>query len=119
MQLPRRLRLINALAARAISHSLVEISAMMAAPNGQNGKGKFVFAITKMSAFIGLFRHFSSIGGSAGYSRVKPAETQKVPRAAVCRAPWTADNRLSAPTEPRSYDFALDGGTPAIALGGR
>jgi hypothetical protein len=60
MQLPRRFRLINALAARAISHSLVEISAMMAAPNGQNGKGKFVFAITKMSAFIGLFRHFSS-----------------------------------------------------------
>jgi hypothetical protein len=36
----------------------------MAAPNGQNGKGKFVFAITKMSASISLFRHFSSTGCS-------------------------------------------------------
>jgi len=52
---------LNALAAGAIRHRLVESPAEGAIPNGQNGKGKSVFAITKVSVFFGLFRHVSSL----------------------------------------------------------
>ena len=39
---------LNALAAGAVSRSLVEFSAMRANPNGGNGEGKTVFAIAKV-----------------------------------------------------------------------
>jgi hypothetical protein len=50
---------MDALAAGAIRHRLVEFSAKGAVPNGQDGKRKSVFAIIKVSAFFGLFRHVS------------------------------------------------------------
>jgi hypothetical protein len=50
---------LDALAAGAIRHRLVEFSAKGAVPNGQDGKRKSVFAIIKVSAFFGLFRHVS------------------------------------------------------------
>ena len=52
-----RLIELNALAARAISHSLMEISAMLAEPDRSNSTGKTMFAITNVPAFFDLFPH--------------------------------------------------------------
>jgi hypothetical protein len=51
---------VNALAARAICHSLVEISALLADPNRWNSEGKAILAITDVPVFFSLFRHVSS-----------------------------------------------------------
>jgi hypothetical protein len=52
---------LNALAARAICHSLVEISALLADPDRRNSAGKAILAITEVPVFFGLFRHVSSL----------------------------------------------------------
>src|ERR1700737_3071689 len=46
---------VNALAAGAISHSLMEISAVLADPDRWNSAGKAMLAITNVRAFFGLF----------------------------------------------------------------
>jgi hypothetical protein len=51
---------LNALAAGAISHSLMEISAMLANPDRRNSAGKALLAITNVPAFFGLFRSCSA-----------------------------------------------------------
>jgi hypothetical protein len=43
---------------------------MLAVPNGQNGKGKFVFTITEISALFALFSHSSSTGPNAPRGRL-------------------------------------------------
>jgi hypothetical protein len=50
---------LDALAARAISHSLVEISALLADPDRWNNARKAMLAITDVPAFFSLFRHVS------------------------------------------------------------
>jgi hypothetical protein len=51
---------LNALAARAICHSLVEISALLADPDRWNSARKAILAITDVPVFFSLFRHVSS-----------------------------------------------------------
>jgi hypothetical protein len=51
---------LNALAAGAIGHSLMEISAMLANPDRRNSAGKAMLAITNVPAFFGLFAHVSA-----------------------------------------------------------
>jgi hypothetical protein len=48
---------LNALAASAIGDAFMQLSAKSADPNGQNCKRKSLFAIAKVSAVFGLFRH--------------------------------------------------------------
>jgi hypothetical protein len=52
---------LNALAANAIGHSLMEISAMLANPDRRNSAGKAMLAMTKVPAFFGLFAHVSPL----------------------------------------------------------
>jgi hypothetical protein len=48
---------MNALSPDTLSYGLVKIAAKRAIPNGQNGRGKPVFAITKIFTFLRSFRH--------------------------------------------------------------
>jgi hypothetical protein len=48
---------LNAFAAGAIGDAFMQLSAKSADPDGQNGKRKSLFAIAKVSAVLGLFRH--------------------------------------------------------------
>ena len=56
---------LNALAAGAVRHPLMEIPARMTNPNRLNREWETVLTIAEVSAFFGLFRHTSSPARSA------------------------------------------------------